>query len=197
MKVEALIDTFWAGLDGERIVKKIFPLRGGWEGWAQVELAATLAEQLDPDVYHVYREDRSLYKIVGAAKGLRADLVVEQKRTAGTKTGFVQHLFELKCERSDQGFSKAELAKDVQKWESLRSPIQPGVTSIASVAQIFIGASIDGLKVLSGAVEDVLEKKAAKVFTVERDFDNGLWLRARTWPFGNVVSAGNPIERWA
>lgn len=33
MKVEVFIDIFWFGLDGEWIVKKIFFLWGGWEGW--------------------------------------------------------------------------------------------------------------------------------------------------------------------
>lgn len=109
IEVDTLIQQ-WAGDNTEKIVKA-YAQKGGWEGWAQVEIATMLADRfrrvlqsgslmdraVNRERSYVVNREVNIYEGPNGEKSqLRADIVVQIKDAAGKLVQTV--IIELKCE---------------------------------------------------------------------------------------------------
>jgi hypothetical protein len=101
IEVDTIIKQ-WASDNTAKIVKH-YAQKGGWEGWAQVEIAGVLTEHFrdlpQGTTKSVVNREVDVYPEVKTAKGTsqkRADVVVTMKNNAGKLVQAV--IIELKCE---------------------------------------------------------------------------------------------------
>lgn len=111
--------------NARRIKDDIYPMRGGWEGWAQVELAVILKDTLQSTAMEpvkVFRENSSLYKLIDPTRNLKADLVFQLpvRGGRGQPDAYFHLVVELKCQRSTGAIPAAEWFGDHGKFELVK-----------------------------------------------------------------------------
>lgn len=110
--------------DALRIKDHIYPMRGGWEGWAQVELAVILKRELKKEAsgdVKVFREDRTLYSALG--RNWKADLVFQLPvRGPEGETAYFHLIAELKCQRVKGQISSPEWDAEDDKFKAVNNP---------------------------------------------------------------------------
>ncbi|KAF9064821.1 hypothetical protein BDP27DRAFT_1425482 [Rhodocollybia butyracea] len=138
-----------------------YQLKGGWEGWAQVEIAIFLQEKLRDKGFEVTREDR-VYE--DASK--RSDITVHQK-TAGKVT-----ILELKCEslRNKGKFDKG-VAKDVAKIGNKIASAYSEEAKESTIWSVAIGTTGENIKKKLEGKPAVIEFKTED----ESEMNMGIW----------------------
>ncbi|KAJ3992277.1 hypothetical protein F5050DRAFT_960625 [Lentinula boryana] len=124
--MESIVE--WANLNGTRL-EKAYNQKGGWEGWAQVELASYLEQVFGGEgVATVTREDN-----VYNGNDQRSDLLITTQKPNGTS---FTNMFELKCESSaNSGNFRTKVRADCTKiangvWNANYAPCEAWIIAI-------------------------------------------------------------------
>jgi hypothetical protein len=107
----------WAQANVEKI-KEHASTAGGWEGWAQCELAYAINHAPKGISTTVRAREEYVYKVYERAREQQADIVVESALRSGDGAGSIAHhrdIIELKCQSKKNKKFISEVMKDIEK----------------------------------------------------------------------------------
>jgi hypothetical protein len=148
----------WLGRNKNKVAAA-YLTKGGWEGWAQVELALFLHDKFGTNTINIFREDGRPYTQANPASGERSDMYIQSND--GTALGV-----ELKCESLfQQQTANTRIARrlyaDMVKVAGIISP--PQHTTMYAIGISVTQEGLNDLKELAGAFPTVQHRRVASI----------------------------------